>query len=335
MTAQPLPPASAITLGDYLRDEWLPRKTAGWASGSRRYRAWAVETLCQSALGSRPIGELTVYEIERYLAERAATPFPSRGQLPARGSVKALFSALKASLGDAERYGLIADNPCLRVRLPPDPGEPATIWSPEQVRTFLAFTADTRHAVLWRVLFATGMRRGEALGLTWRCVDLAAARIKIVRAMLADSRKDNVMYGPPKNHRSLRTISIDSGTADALREWQALRTQESGGVLDIDSPVFARPDGSPLLPAGVSDSFRSQVRASGLPAMPLHNTRHTHISHLLAAGEPIAHVAARAGHSTSAMTLRIYAHVIPGDDERTAARAGQLFDDHSEGLDRP
>ena len=331
MTAQPLPPASAITLGDYLRDEWLPRKTAGWASGSRRYRAWAVETLCQSALGSRPIGELTVYEIERYLAERAATPFPSRGQLPARGSVKALFSALKASLGDAERYGLIADNPCLRVRLPPDPGEPATIWSPEQVRTFLAFTADTRHAVLWRVLFATGMRRGEALGLTWRCVDLAAARIKIVRAMLADSRKDNVMYGPPKNHRSLRTISIDSGTVDALREWQALRTQESGGVLDIDSPVFARPDGSPLLPAGVSDSFRAQVRASGLPAMPLHNTRHTHISHLLAAGEPIAHVAARAGHSTSAMTLRIYAHVIPGDDERTAARAGQLFDDGPRG----
>jgi hypothetical protein len=32
------------------------------------------------------------------------------------------------------------------------------------------------------------------------------------------------------------------------------------------------------------------------------------------------------GHSTSAMTLRIYAHVIPGDDERTAVRAAQMFE---------
>ena len=80
------------------------------------------------------------------------------------------------------------------------------------------------------------------------------------------------------------------------------------------------------LPAGVSDTFRRQVKAAGLPAIPLHNARHCHISHLLAAGEPIAHVGARAGHSTSAMTLRIYAHVIPGDDARTAARAAEMFE---------
>jgi integrase len=81
-----------------------------------------------------------------------------------------------------------------------------------------------------------------------------------------------------------------------------------------------------MLPAGISDTFRRQVKAAGLPPIPLHSARHCHISHLLAAGEPIAHVAARAGHSTSAMTLRIYAHVIPGDDERTAARAAQMFE---------
>jgi integrase len=326
----PLPSPSALTpLGDYLRHEWLPRKQAGWASGSQRHRQWTVDTLCDSRLVDRPIGELTVMEIERYFAERAATPFPSTGQVPARGSIKSLYATLKACLGDAHRYGLIPDNPCAKVRLPPDNGQPAQIWSPEQVRAFLAHTADTRQAVLWRVLFATGMRRGEALGLTWRHVDLDAGRLLIARAMLADSRKGNVVYGPPKNHRSLRTISIDPGTVDALRGWKSAVAAEAvsrGDVVTDDSPVFVHADGSPMLPAGVSDTFRRQVKAAGLPAIPLHNARHCHISHLLAAGEPIAHVAARAGHSTSAMTLRIYAHVIPGDDARTAARAAEMFE---------
>jgi hypothetical protein len=37
-------------------------------------------------------------------------------------------------------------------------------------------------------------------------------------------------------------------------------------------------------------------------------------------------VSARVGHATSAMTLRTYAHVIAGDDARTAERAGELFE---------
>ena len=113
------PPSARTPLGEYLRHEWLPRKEPTWASGSRRYRRWTVDTLCQSCLVDRPIGELTVMEIERYFADRAATPFPSRGQLPARGSIKALYATLKACLGDAHRYGLIPDNPCTKVRLPP------------------------------------------------------------------------------------------------------------------------------------------------------------------------------------------------------------------------
>jgi integrase len=322
-------PTAQTTLGDYLRQEWLPRKRAGWASGSRRHRDWTVDTLCASTLVDRPIGDLTVLEIERYFAERAATPFPCTGQVPARGSIKALYATLKACLGDAQRYGLIPDNPCAKVRLPPEYVVPAHIWSPEQVRAFLSHTADSRYAVLWRVLFATGMRRGEALGLTWRHVDFDAARLLVMRAMLADSRKGNVLYGPPKNHRSLRTISIDPGTVDALRTWKSAVEAEAAAraeVISDDSPVFVKADGSPMLPAGVSDTFRRQVKGAGLPPIPLHSARHCHISHLLAAGEPIAHVAARAGHSTSAMTLRIYAHVIPGDDERTAARAAQMFE---------
>ncbi|MFM9135957.1 MAG: site-specific integrase [bacterium] len=325
MTAEPVSPTASTPLGDYLRHEWLPRKGPAYASGSRRHRDWAVATLCDSRLVDRPIGELTTLEIERYFAERAGTPFPQRGQLPARGSLKALFATLNACLGEAARYGIIPDNPCARVRLPPDRSEAQSVWTAGQVQQFLDGTAHSRLHTLWRLLFATGMRRGEALGLTWRSLDLDRGRVHITRAMLADSRRGHVLYGPPKNRTSMRTIRIDAGTCEALRAWKAQRLEESGGDLAEELAVFAYDDGSEFLPATVSDTFRRHVRLSGLPPLPLHGIRHTHLSHLLAAGEPVPNVAARAGHSTAALTLRTYAHVIPGDDERTIARTARLF----------
>lgn len=326
MSVEPIPlPTANTTLADYLRLEWLPRHEPTWASGSRRHRRWAVGILCDSSLAHRPIGQLGVLEIERYFAERAGQPFPQKGQLPARGSLKAIFATLKSCLSDAVRYGLISDNPCTRVRLPLEPSEEIGIWTADEVRRFLAATADSRYATLWRLLLATGMRRGEALGLQWADIDLDAGRLRIVRAMLAESRRDSVLYGAPKNRKSRRTISLDAGTVEALRTWRQRRIAEAGSIAPTD-PVFTLADGAPMLPAGVSDTWRRAVRQAGLRPLPLHGTRHTHISHLLSAGEPLAHVSARVGHATSAMTLRTYAHVIAGDDAGTAQRAGELFE---------
>jgi len=325
MSADPLAlPTAQTPLATYLREDWLPRHLPTWATGSRRHRRWTIEILCVSSLAMRPIGSLTVLEIERYFAERAATPFPQKGQLPARGSLRAIFTTLKAALSDAVRYGILDDNPCTRVRLPLEPAAELTVWSRAEMHHFLEATQHTRYGVLWRLLLATGMRRGEALGLQWADLDLASGRVRIVRAMLADSRRGNVLYGAPKNRNSRRTVALDPGTVAALIAWQAAR-QAEGDPLEPTGPVFTLADGSPMLPATVSDTWRRESRRVGVRAIPLHGTRHTHISHLLSAGEPVAHVSARVGHATSAMTLRTYAHVISTDDERTVERVAEMF----------
>ena len=142
MSVHPIPlPTAATPLADYLRQEWLPRHEPTWASGSRRHRRWTVAILCDSPLANRPIGDLGVLEIERYFAERAGQPFPQKGQLPARGSLRAIFATLKSCLGDAVRYSLIPDNPCTRVRLPQEPSAEIDIWTVEEVRRVLAATA--------------------------------------------------------------------------------------------------------------------------------------------------------------------------------------------------
>jgi integrase len=344
-------PTGRTTLGDYLSHFWLPRRLPSWAEGTRRYRTWTVNTLLESLLAARPIEDLGVLEIERYFAQRAITPWGSNGELPKAGSLKGLHDTLRASLNDAKRYGFIRDNPCTGVELPRADSTQATIWTPEQVQAFLASTRRSRYVTLWRLLFATGLRRGEALGLQWADVDLPARKLAVRRNLQADSREGNVRYGPPKSKRSTRTITIDPGTAEELARWRRLRETEHGAWLaDLerrfvgyrtpgmrlpelprhlpeDSPVFANADGTPMLPSTVSDTFRRQVAKSGLPQMRLHDARHTHITHLLRSGEPIQNVSARAGHGSSFTTLTTYAHVIAGDDERTAARAAGLFGD--------
>lgn len=345
-------PTADTPLADYLSGFWLPRRRPGWSEGTLRYRMWAVEVLLKSSLAPRPIGHLGLLEIERYFATRAMTPWETSGAIPKAGSLKGLLDTLRASLNDATRYGFIAANPCTRVELPRAESTQAVVWTSDEVQAFLDHTRRSRYATLWRLLFATGIRRGEALGLQWDDLDLEGARLSIRRNLQADSREGNVRYGPPKSRRSSRTISVDVGTVEALRKWRRTREVEhSAFIADVElklngyrtpgarppetlprelpatSPVFANGDGSPMLPATVSDTFRRQVAKSGLRPMRLHDARHTHLTHLLRSGEPIQNVSARAGHGSSFTTLTTYAHVIAGDDERTAARAAGLFGD--------
>jgi integrase len=83
-------------------------------------------------------------------------------------------------------------------------------------------------------------------------------------------------------------------------------------------------------------SFRSAVVAAnkeipedGPPALPeairLNDLRHTVASVLLAGGHSDKAVSRRLGHVSAAMTLQVYGHVMPDDDDRLAAGLGNLF----------
>jgi integrase len=189
-------------------------------------------------------------------------------------------------------------------------------------------TVRSKYYPLWRLLFATGLRRGEALGLRWGDIDTEQRLITVRRSLQSHSRAGNYHFGPPKTPRSRRTISVDPDTLDILDQWRSRQRREFdqlGINPDTTTSVFTTVRADPMLPSVVSDSWRAAVARVGLPAMRLHSVRHTHLSHLLRAGEPIQNVASRAGHGSPYMTLTTYAFVIPGDDERTAQRAAGLF----------
>ncbi|MGL5830450.1 MAG: tyrosine-type recombinase/integrase, partial [Angustibacter sp.] len=92
--------------------------------------------------------------------------------------------------------------------------------------------------------------------------------------------------------------------------------------------VFALPDGDPLRPGSVTTAFEAHVRTCGLPPIRLHDTRHGACSLMLAGGVPLPVVQMILGHSSPAVTQRIYAHVMRKATAEQVAAATELLTAH-------
>ena len=117
-------------------------------------------------------------------------------------------------------------------------------------------------------------------------------------------------------------------TVAALRQHQARQAADRAAVgpaYEDSGLVFTHPDGSPIHPQRFSDWFRQHLRAAGLPAIRLHDLRHSYATAVLAAGIPAKVVSERLGHATIAITMDTYSHVLPGLDQQAATTVARLI----------
>ena len=112
--------------------------------------------------------------------------------------------------------------------------------------------------------------------------------------------------------------------------------------------VFTREDGRPVHPDGWSGTFARHVAQAGLPKIRYHDLRHTQASLMLAAGVHPKVACERLGHHSTAFTLDVYTHVVPGMQQHAAETVAALIlpdrqpetgptlesDDDSRGLER-
>jgi integrase len=186
----------------------------------------------------------------------------------------------------------------------------------------------------WRLLATTGMRRGEALALRWRDIDLDAGRVAVRRSVgvvKAKGAGEELVEGPTKTGRS-RVVDLDAGTVAVLRAYRAARGSLALDLVRDSALVLGNLDGAHRHPERFSRRFVGQVaqarKALGedrLPAIRLHDLRHTHATLLLADGVPVKGVSERLGHASPTITLTVYAHVHPGMGREAADRFAALL----------
>ena len=213
----------------------------------------------------------------------------------------------------AVRRGWLADNPVAKL----EPAEKPH-WTPQKVAIldgdelarFLAHAGPRRP--LFEFLAYTGLRIGEALGLTWADIDLDAGLIRVHRQL---SRKGE--HAPLKTEAGRREVVLAPAIAKLLRErWLGSSFKAPHHL------VFCDTLGRGLDYRVVGEAFRATVKRSGITAtgrLSLHSLRHGFASLLIAKGLNVVFVSRQLGHANPTVTLSTYAHLFERADHAQAA----------------
>ncbi len=195
-----------------------------------------------------------------------------------------------------------------------------------QARRLLTAVAGDRLEGLYRLMLATGLRRGEALALDWADVDLEGGIVRVRRTLARTSK--GLEFSEPKTERSRRAVPLPRAAVEALkahRSRQAAERHAAGAAWQGMGLVFATEVGTPLEPRNVLRRFDVLARGAGLEGVHLHTLRHSTASFLLAAGTHTKVVQEHLGHSSYAITADIYSHVAPVQAREAADRLDEAL----------
>lgn len=325
-----LPPADRVTLRQYL-EAWLAHhKRFGGRRGQglrpNTYRGYkdVIEHHIVPAIGDVVLQKLGPDHLKHLY--RAMSEKKVRGGRPLSRRMAALAHViLHAALEDAVLEGKLARNPCDRVADPPRvvyraKDRPRLAWQ-DVPRVLKALEGSRWHLPVWLAM-ATGLRRGELLGLTWAHVDLdrAVVRVRQQWNKLADGS-----WGlcPPKSEHSVRDIPLPADLVAALR-----RHKQNQKVVSLQHFVFDGGDGRPYSPAELSHVWGELRRKLRLPEnMHFHDLRGSYITWLAQRKVNVKAAAQLAGHANVQTVLELY-QAVTEDMAEEAARA-------VEGMARP
>jgi|SRR5919108_4189918 integrase len=141
-----------------------------------------------------------------------------------------------------------------------------------------------------------------------------------------------LVFAEPKTEAGRRMLALDAETVTALREHRHRQLMERalmGDAYEDHDLVFARPDGRPLDPRGVSQAFTVRARQADLSPIRLHDLRHGVATMLLREQVHPEIVRRRLGHSSIGVTLGTYSHEAPELEQAAAEGVAALIDARS------
>lgn len=289
-------------------DGWVDRHadSKGLKRSTRASYRTIVNVHLLPAFGPMRLENVTVAAIEAHIEAKRKD-----GVAPA--TLHRQLASLSLIMRAAVRRGLVRENPVPLVDRPRADRRRWRILTPAEVtaveRAFdgLIVGAETDRdrddlhssRAMFMTMMATGVRRGELLGLRWRCVFLAdpdGAHLKVEETYVRNAADT------PKSVAGQRTIAIGRRLADLLFD------QRQRSPFDSDDDlVFPNPrTGNPFGVSRYSDLFSLALGKAGITdrVRPFHDLRHSSITNSAAAGTPPEALMSRAGHSDYATTRR-------------------------------
>jgi integrase len=273
--------------------------------------------------GSTPVDQLTseqlTADVNRLLdcGGRVTKQHP-HGRPLAPKTVRHIAFLVQACLQQAVDWDIIAKNPMKKVRKPRVPRRRPQVVDRIGFDVLLRKSAGLAVYPVIVLAMATGMRRGELLSLEWSDLDWDRATVEVSKS-LEETRAGLRVKSTKSGHA--RRFAIPASVLEVLRQHRQEQDQQRslyGSDYANLNLVFGRPDGHHYNPDKIGVRIRRVMQSAGLAGVSLHSLRHSHASELISKGAPITAVAERLGHASPNITLGIYSHALPTDNQATA-----------------
>ncbi|NNN16551.1 MAG: site-specific integrase [Acidimicrobiaceae bacterium] len=178
----------------------------------------------------------------------------------------------------------------------------------------MEFAKKDRLGALWIVLLSLGLRRGEAIALTWQDYDPKAKTLSVTKARKKEGSK--VVVGSLKTDSSKRLIPLPIFVCDVLEKHRKSQLAEREVLSSHDvawkqpTAMFTTAWGQWLDPDNTSKLFKTLAAKVGLEDWHLHELRHSAATILLSNGVPLEQVSKLLGHSSIRITSDTYSHLL-------------------------
>ncbi|MBR1328817.1 tyrosine-type recombinase/integrase [Bradyrhizobium ottawaense] len=310
---------SKVTVLQFL-DRWLKHIKPNVSPRTHeRYEQIATKNIAP-LLGAKILSKLQPIDIsEAYGKALENGRRDGKGGLSPR-TVHHMHRVLYSALGQAERWRLITRNPAALLEKRDRPKiERKPVRTIDAHATAAAFDAARERRLFIPLVLATlcGLRRGEITALRWRSVDLENGQLAVV-ASTEQTDAGTVREKEAKSGRA-RTIAMPAMAVEELRRWRVVQAEELlrlGVRGDDERHVVTQADGSPLQPRSLTHAVSEFLKEW---RVTLHGLRHSHASHMLASNIHPKIVQERLGHSSIAITMDIYSHLMPNMQGEAAA----------------
>lgn len=309
-----------ITLNEWC-NTWLDeykknRVKVGTYTNYKKY----YESIMRDRLGDKHIADIRGEHIQRLYNDLVKEGY-------ALSSIKIVASVLNGCLEQALRNGLIERNPIKLAELPRQTEKNIRqAMTKEQQELFMQYAKDSYLYNFFAVMLRTGLRNGEMRGLKYTDIDKKKKVLRIQRT-LKYIEHQGYMEDTPKTRTSKRDIPL---TVDMLQLLESQRKYWGFKVERLDRYLFCNEKGEPLSRERVQAEIKRIIKrivAAGydFPYITPHIFRHTFATRAIEAGMQPQVLKTILGHSSLAMTMDLYSHVLPDTKAEEMEKIANMF----------
>lgn len=255
-------------------------------------------------IGNVPLNQLNAGTLEKFYAQLKANGRLVKREIYGTGLsnsvIRSIHAHCRAALEKAVAEKLIRQNPAIGCKLPPKKTPEVKILTPEAMQKLLYQAQIEGFYEMFMLDLATGLRRGEIVGLQWKDIDFETGTLSVTKQVRYV--KKELVIEPPKTKASERTIILSPPVLEMLTEYRKM----VNSIWLFPSPV--KEEDVPRDPSACRKALARILKHAGCEHVPFHAMRHTFASNAFHYGMDVKTLASTIGHESVETTLNVYAH---------------------------